>query len=140
MRNCKNLFGVLAAGLICSIAAIPVHAQATQEKALLGVGDEDLPGYGRLTFRFLPAQIVKMTDNDATERSVSFRPVEMTDKDGIQWGTWHFNGDQVQLFFYDDTVVYRGTIKGNRVSGTATNGRVTWNWSVKLQDRGTQRR
>jgi hypothetical protein len=77
-------------------------------------GQEDLASYGALTFQLEPGGRALMFDHDGTEV-----------------GTWSANGPQYQLTFYNGTVVYTGTRQGNTLSGTAANGRTTWNWSVQ---------
>lgn len=76
-------------------------------------GNEDLGGYGVLTFEL-------QTNGVAV----------MIDKDGRTPGTWSVQGTEVVLMFYNNTVVYRGTLSGSTIAGTTTNGRVTWNFSV----------
>jgi hypothetical protein len=77
------------------------------------LGTEDLGGYGKLAFRL-----------------VGGNRVVMEDKDGATEGTWEQKGMAVTLRFYNRSVVYTGTIQQTTMSGTATNGRITWNWSV----------
>ena len=75
-------------------------------------GNETLPGYDRLSFRFNQGGQAVMMDND-----------------GNSQGSWNQTGTNVTLTFGD--VVYSGTIQGNRIQGTARNGRgQQWNWSV----------
>jgi hypothetical protein len=77
-------------------------------------GQEDLGGYGKLVFQLS-----------------SEGRVIMIDKDGRSEGSWARQGSQVELTFYDGKVVYTGTRQGATLSGTASNGRATWNWSVR---------
>lgn len=113
----KSLLSIVAAGVVCSLAAAPAIAQTPPPKVIVCVGTEDLPGYGPLTFRFFDGN-----------------RVEMTDTDGSVEGTWRIKGEELFLHFYDDTVVYRGAVQGNQLAGRATNGRATWNWSVQLPE------
>ncbi|MCI0685556.1 MAG: hypothetical protein L0Y71_25940 [Gemmataceae bacterium] len=114
----KSLLSILAAGIVCSLAAAPASAQSPPQKSIVCVGSEDLPGYGPLSFRFFDGS-----------------RVDMTDKDGTTTGTWRIVEDELVLSFYGNTVEYRGAVQGNRLAGRATNGRVTWNWSVQLPER-----
>jgi hypothetical protein len=77
------------------------------------VGSESLGGYGKLEFRF-----------QANGQAV------MIDSDGTHNGIFMVQGNTVTLRFYEGTVVYTGTINGSTLSGTATNGQATWNFSV----------
>jgi hypothetical protein len=82
-------------------------------------GTEDFQGYGDLVFEFEPA-------------GVSF----MTDKDGRRQGTWTQQGSDVTVAFYNGTVVYRAAVSGTTMSGTATNGKTTWNWRASSTSGG----
>jgi hypothetical protein len=77
------------------------------------VGSETLQGYGRLEFRFVDANRVKMVDAQA----------EVI-------GTWYRNGNTVTLSFYNGNCYYAGTINGNQISGRATAGKTSFTWSV----------
>jgi hypothetical protein len=79
-------------------------------------GTEDLTGYGKLASRFAGGNRVVMQD-----------------RDGATEGTWEQRGNTVTLRFYDGSVVYTGTMSGTVLSGTATNGRTTWGWTVTRQ-------
>ncbi len=82
-------------------------------------GSETLGGYGRLTFRF------------------SGGSVQMIDAKDVVNGSYSHSGGQVTLSFYNNNVIYRGTVSGNSMSGSATNGRVNWSWSVSHSGGGT---
>ncbi|SRR6266545_2957104 len=86
---------------------------ATNSPTTDWVGSEDLGGYGRLAFRFL-----------------SSKRVVMIDSDGKTEGKWSQKGSQVTLSFDAGQLVYTGTFNGPTLSGTASNGRTTWNWTV----------
>lgn len=77
------------------------------------VGSENLGGYGRLEFRFQANGQVTMIDSD-----------------GTQQGTCTVAGNTVTLRFYQGTVVYTGTLTGQGLAGTATNGKSTWKFAV----------
>lgn len=79
------------------------------------VGTENLGGFGRLEFRFVPRT----------------GQVTMVDSDGETVGAFTVQGDTVRLSFHEDTVVYTGTMSSESISGTATNGDVTWAFSVR---------
>src|SRR5207302_1506297 len=68
-------------------------------------GSERLSGYGKLSFRL-------RANNRAT----------MHDARDTMEGTWHHSGSQVTLRFDDGRVVYRGTLNGDTLSGSASNG------------------
>jgi hypothetical protein len=79
-------------------------------------GREELAGYGKMSFRFLKGNRVVMQDaKDSSE------------------GTWQRKGNKLTLKFNDGRVVYQGTVSGTSLSGTASNGRNSWTWSVRLQ-------
>jgi hypothetical protein len=80
------------------------------------VGSERLAGYGKLTFRL-------QTGNQAV----------MVDARDTMTGTWRQNGNQVTLTFADGRIVYRGTLSGATLSGTAENGRTNWTWALRRQ-------
>jgi hypothetical protein len=107
--------GVLLAGFGAP-RAMAQDGEPVQEDLLVLKGTEDLRGYGPLTFRI-----------------VSKSKVQMIDKDGTNPGVWEVNGNRIRLFFYDGSVVYEGSVNGNSVSGTATNGKTKWNWRVQTQ-------
>src|SRR6266496_3534082 len=68
-------------------------------------GGENLQGYGALSFRFNAGGAATMYDSD-----------------GASSGRWQRNGNQVTLHFYNGKVVYQGTIQGDQISGSASNG------------------
>jgi hypothetical protein len=76
-------------------------------------GSEDLQGYGELEFRFR-----------ANGR------VTMIDADGPHAGTFTSTGNRVTLRFHNGAVVYSGTIDGETLTGTATNGKTNWTFTV----------
>jgi hypothetical protein len=76
-------------------------------------GHETLNGYSTLQFNLGP-------DGSAS----------MVDRDGTTPGTWEQAGSSVILRFYGGTVVYSGTLGGNRFSGTGRNQRTTWQFAV----------
>jgi hypothetical protein len=77
-------------------------------------GSEQLAGYGKLSFRL-------KANNRAT----------MQDAQETMEGTWHQQGSQVTLRFDEGRVVYRGTLNGDTLSGSASNGEQRWTWSVR---------
>ena len=78
-------------------------------------GTEDLGGkYGNLAFRF-----------------TSESAVVMIDADGETPGTYSIQNNRVTLQFYNDTVTYTGTMNGQAITGTASNGQSTWSFSIK---------
>ncbi|MFO0968455.1 MAG: hypothetical protein U0793_23105 [Gemmataceae bacterium] len=79
-------------------------------------GGETLGAYGRLTFRFGPANTVYMID-----------------KDGTIPGKYSRSGASVTLLFYKGTVVYSGTLQDNIIHGSAHNPRESWTFSIRLQ-------
>jgi hypothetical protein len=79
-------------------------------------GSENLDGFGALKFEFFPGGKVVMTDA----------------KDRVD-GTYTLNGGQVRLAFFNGTVIYSGTVNGPQLSGTASNGKSNWAWSVRRQ-------
>ena len=83
-------------------------------------GKEELQGYGALTFEFEPGGVCFTAD-----------------KLSRQQGTWKRVGDNVTLTFYDGYVVYRGTVFGRTISGTASNEKNSWRWSVNRVSRVT---
>lgn len=78
-------------------------------------GSETLKGYNKLTFVF--------GDN---------QQAIMIDKDGQTQGTFVIAGANITLMFHGD-ITYTGTLAGNTLSGTATNGKNRWNWNVRLK-------
>jgi hypothetical protein len=97
--------------------APPAQAQpapgAGQLKITLS-GKEDLGGkYGDLTFIF---------SND--------RDVLMIDADGETQGTFTLQNNRIAMSFYDGRVVYSGIVATGNITGTASNGKATWNFSV----------
>jgi hypothetical protein len=79
-------------------------------------GSETLGGYGRLTFAFGGGGTATMYDTD-----------------GATNGSWSQSGNSVTLRFYNGTVVYQGRLNGRSLSGTASNGRANWSWSLTRQ-------
>jgi hypothetical protein len=79
-------------------------------------GTEQLAGYGKLTFRLLAGNRAVMVDARST-----------------QTGSWRQSGNRVTLTFDKGRIVYRGTLSGTTLSGTAQNGRTTWTWSLRRQ-------
>ena len=82
-------------------------------------GGETLRQYGALSFRF-------NAGGQAT----------MTDRDGNVNGSWAQTGNSVTLKFYGNTVTYTGTMQGNKISGTASNGKDNWTWDVASGNAG----
>jgi hypothetical protein len=76
-------------------------------------GSENLQGYSGLTFSLYSGDKAVMRDARSTEQ-----------------GAWSQNGNQITLTFFGGTVVYRGVLNGNSISGSATNGRTSWSWGV----------
>jgi hypothetical protein len=80
-------------------------------------GSEDLNGYGKLTFHFVDAKHVTMYDARNTVQ-----------------GRWEpGGGNTVYLYFYNDQCVYRGTLTGNTLSGTARSANALWSWKTTLR-------
>jgi hypothetical protein len=80
-------------------------------------GSESLNGYGSLTFKFLDGQRVIMSDARETVQ-----------------GRWEkAGGNTVYLYFYNDKCIYRGSLTGNLLQGTARSPNAFWSWSVRLQ-------
>ncbi|HZZ80209.1 MAG TPA: hypothetical protein VFE62_16970 [Gemmataceae bacterium] len=75
-------------------------------------GSETLMGYGALTFTFSPGGQATMIDRDGNTR-----------------GNWSRNGNQITVSF-PGGISYKGTINGGQISGTANNGKNSWNWQV----------
>lgn len=75
-------------------------------------GTETLPNYGALTFRFFAG-------GQAT----------MTDKDGDTSGTFKQSGNSFTLNF-EPKISYTGTVQGNTMKGTATNGSKNWTFAM----------
>src|SRR5262249_23039998 len=80
-------------------------------------GSETLRGYGKLDFQFAGGG-----------------QVTMIDKDGRTPGTFTQNGNSITMRF--GIVTYTGNINGQSMSGTATNTKDTWNWTVTKQGGG----
>jgi hypothetical protein len=76
-------------------------------------GDEDLAGYGALTFRLWAGGKAVMIDAKETME-----------------GTWSKEGNTVTLTFGGGNIVYTGTINGQTFSGTARDLRHRWNFTV----------
>jgi Uncharacterized protein conserved in bacteria (DUF2135) len=83
-------------------------------------GKEELQGYGALTFEFEPGGVCFTAD-----------------KLSRQQGTWKRVDDNVTLTFYNGYVVYRGSVFGRTISGTASNEKNSWRWSVNRVSRVT---
>ncbi|MCI0743698.1 MAG: DUF1559 domain-containing protein [Gemmataceae bacterium] len=81
-------------------------------------GSETLTNYDQLQFTF-------NAGGQAT----------MVDADGASQGRWNQNGASVTITFAGG-IVYRGTITGNSMAGTATNTRDNWRWTVTKQGGG----
>jgi hypothetical protein len=96
-------------------APVPTNTQVALSGSSFA-GHEDLAGYSRLRF-------VLHKGGSAT----------MFDTDGSTSGSWSQSGDQVTLRFYNDTVVYRGTLRGKTLGGSASNPQRTWSWSLTLE-------
>jgi HEAT repeat protein/S1-C subfamily serine protease len=82
------------------------------------MGSETLPGYGKLTFKF----------KNGTQ-------VVMHDAKSVTNGTYTANGKNITLNF-GAGVVYSGAITGDRMAGTARNGRTNWTWQLTRQGGG----
>lgn len=78
------------------------------------IGSETLADYGKLTFQMNPGGRAVMIDAKETSE-----------------GTWQQTGNQITLRFYDGRVVYTGTLNGSSLSGSASNGRTQWNFTVR---------
>jgi len=76
-------------------------------------GTENLKGYAKLRFQFLEGGQAFMIDND-----------------GKSPGRYVQNGAKVSLSFYDDKVLYVGTISGQTMSGSAQNGKSSWTFKL----------
>lgn len=98
-------------------AVVPLAGKATN-----WAGTENLAGYGKLSFAMYPGGRAVMTDA----------------KDTVE-GTWTKTGNQITLAFFNNSVIYAGTLNGATLSGTASSpgprmeARRTWNFSVKAQ-------
>jgi hypothetical protein len=113
-RIAMKRFAAFALVAILALAANPLHAQTAVQAASKWVGTENLPGFGRLSFLFVDP--VKVTMIDAKETS---------------HGTWRIDeSNKVVLSFYNGQTEYVGTIQGKEMKGTATNGKITWDWQV----------
>jgi hypothetical protein len=77
-------------------------------------GDEDLAGYGALTFHMWRDGKAVMIDARETLE-----------------GTWTRDGKTVTLRFREGRIIYTGTINGDTISGTARDNRSRWNFSVR---------
>ncbi|MCI0465187.1 MAG: hypothetical protein L0Z62_50335 [Gemmataceae bacterium] len=115
----------LTGSLTACLAALALAASAGAQGGPVGLtgsvwtGNENLDGFGTLKFEFLAGGKVVMTD--AKERV-----------DGAYTQT----GSQVRLAFFNGTVIYTGTLKGQQIAGTASNGKASWGWSVQRQGGG----
>ncbi len=74
-------------------------------------GNETLPGYGAVTFRF-----------------INGNTVEMIDRDGATRGTYRQHGLQVTMTF--GSTSYIGDIRGNAIAGSANNTQSNWTFRV----------
>ena len=84
-------------------------------------GKETLPGYGPLSFRFM-----------------GNGQVTMTDKDGVQQGKYMQQGAAIALQFVNGSVIYNGSINGQTMQGTASNGKNNWSWNLTNGAQPTQ--
>jgi S1-C subfamily serine protease len=75
-------------------------------------GSETLPGFGKLRFQFLTNISVIMVDAKETSR-----------------GSYVHTGNNVTITF-GGGVTYNGTVNGNSMAGSATNGTNRWTWTV----------
>ena len=95
-------------------AGKPWNFSVTAVRTLVGrtfAGKETLPGYGDVSFRFV----------DATT-------VEMTDRDGVTRGTYTHDGNQVALTFGATT--YTGDLRDGSIAGTARDPKNNWTFQV----------
>ena len=108
-------------GATQKLQADPVKAPLTG-KATQWAGTETLAGFGKLSFAMYPGGRAVMVDAANTTE-----------------GTWEKNDKQITLSFFNQAVVYIGTVNGATLSGTASSpaarmdARKTWNWTVQLQ-------
>jgi len=93
---------------------VPQMQQPIQQQ--IWAGDEDLAGYGALTFRL-----------QANGKAV------MVDAKDTLVGAWAASGNTITLTFGGGNIVYTGIFDGQTMSGTATDSRNTWNFSVSRQ-------
>jgi hypothetical protein len=93
---------------------VPLVPQPVQQQ--VWTGDEDLAGYGALTFRL----------------QANGKAVMVDAKDSLV-GAWAASGNTITLTFGGGNIVYTGTIDGQTMSGTATDNRKTWNFSLTRQ-------
>jgi hypothetical protein len=77
-------------------------------------GNETLPGYGAVSFRFVNANTV-----------------EMIDRDGVMRGAYAHNGLQVTMTFGATT--YTGDIRGDAIAGSARDSRSNWTFQVNAK-------
>jgi S1-C subfamily serine protease len=98
-----------------AMGAAPGPPAGPEALRLLGQwsGSENLAGFGNLRFNFVSSTAVFM--HDAKETIM---------------GNWSLQGVNVTLRFYNGTVVYTGQINGQTISGSASNGKDRWTWSV----------
>jgi hypothetical protein len=74
-------------------------------------GQETLEGYGAVSFRFIDAATV-----------------EMTDRDGATRGSYRRDGLRITMTF--GQTVYTGDIRGNAISGNAQDARSHWTFQI----------
>lgn len=92
------------------------------EKPLRWAGSETLPGYGKLSFALYSNGRAIMVDAKSTTE-----------------GIWRKQDNQYTLSFANGAIVYRGTLQGAVLSGTATSpaarqeGIRSWTWTVRQQ-------
>lgn len=100
-------------------AAKPLPA----ERPVRWVGNENLPGFGKLAFNMYSNGRVVMEDAKSTSD-----------------GSWRREDNHYTLTFSNGAVVYTGTLNGNVLAGDATSPRTrqegvrSWNWSVQQQN------
>lgn len=74
-------------------------------------GSETLPGFGKLDFWFSAPNVATKTDAKITRQ-----------------GNFELRGNQVSITFQEG--VYKGSVNGDKMSGTASNGSQNWEWTV----------
>lgn len=103
-------------------AVQPLTATLPSERPRRFVGNENLAGFGKLSFDLYSNGVAVMIDAQATTE-----------------GLWRQDGNQFTLSFVNGAVVYTGTLNGTTLSGTATSpaarqqGVRSWNWNVQQQ-------
>ncbi len=112
----RSTIRVMSLVVVLSAASLAAPANANEQQANsntnVWVGSENLPGYGRLEFRFADGGGVVMID--AREVSV---------------GSFRRSGDTITITF-PGRATYTGTIEGSTMWGTARDSNGTWSWSV----------